>query len=182
MRCDEIQERILEFVYDEGADAPENADLREHLRTCPACREELEQLRQTRKYLQLWKDEPPLQSVATGRHGALNRRSAGLRYWRYAAIAAMVVIGLLALGNTRITWNKNGFSFSARLFPWQDSGRDTYTKAEVRNLMKRALDDSELRMNETNYMMMQKLLETVEQDHWMDTRLVRGHASNRNEN
>ena len=38
--------------------------------------------------------------------------------------------------------------------------------------MKQALDDSELRMNETNYLMMQKMLDTVEQDRWMDLRLV----------
>ena len=49
--------------------------------------------------------------------------------------------------------------------------------------MKRALDDSKFEMNEANYLMMQKMLDTVEQDRLMDLRLTRAQAAqNRNRN
>ncbi len=182
MRCDEIREHIIEFVYEEGGAPPANPEIREHLRACPACCRELEELKQTRGYLRLWKDESPLSSVAIAGTETASHRKSGWRYARYAAIAAMAVICLLALANTRVTWDRNGFSFNTRLFAGQDS-RDYYTKTEVRDLLKAALDDSEFRMNETNYSMMQKLLDTVEQDRWMDARLSRGRtASNRDGN
>jgi predicted anti-sigma-YlaC factor YlaD len=176
MRCDEVQEHIIEFVYDEGGAPPANLEAWEHLSTCSACRGELEELRQVRKYLQLWKNEPPLRSMAAG-HEAPRRRRFVWRYARYAAVAAMAVLCLLALANAKITWNRNGFSFSTRLFKGQDAERDYYTKTELRQLMKQALDDSEFRTNEANYLMMQKVLDMVERDRWMDLRLVRGPAS-----
>jgi len=177
MRCDEIQDRIIEFVYDEENVAPAGDEVQEHLRTCPACRQQVEDLKQTRSYLQLWKDEPPLQSVAIARHKATARRSIGRRYLGYAAIAAMIVFCFMALANTQVIWNKNGFSFSTHLFPRQETERDYYTKSELRDLMKDALDYS----NETNYLMMQKMLDTVEQDRWSDMHLIRSQgAKNRN--
>jgi predicted anti-sigma-YlaC factor YlaD len=182
MRCEEFQERFIEFIYDEGV-ASENVEIQEHLRTCTACREELEELRQTRKYLQLWKDEAPLQSMALARHKATMPRRFQWRYARYAAVAAMLILCLLALMNTQITWNQNGFSLSTHLLPGRRPAQDYYTKAEVVDLMKRALDDSEIRTNELNNLMMQRMLETVEQDRWLDLRLNRNHtAQNQNRN
>lgn len=177
MRCEEIRERFIEFVYDEGGDSPASVEVREHLRTCADCCGELQELRDTRKYLQLWKDEAPLRSVKISGRDALMPRRFNWKYPRYAAIAAMVVLCFLALVNSQITWNRNGFTFSTRLIPGRESGQDYYTKSEVRDLMKRALDDSELRTNETSYLMMQKMLDTVEQDRWTDLRFVRGHAA-----
>ena len=43
--------------------------------------------------------------------------------------------------------------------------------------MKRALDDSEMRINEVNYLVAQKMLETLERDRWTDSRFVRGSAA-----
>jgi len=183
MNCDEIREHFFEFIYDEGGDTPATAEVREHLRTCSACRIELEELRNTRNYLQLWKDEDPLRKVKIAGPGPLASRKFDWKYLRYAAIAAMVVFCFLALANTQITWNKEGFSFSTRLFAGHESAQDYYTKSEVRDIMKRALDDSELRMTETSLLMVQKALDTVEQDRWMDLRLVRSHeALNQNRN
>ena len=88
----------------------------------------------------------------------------------------MALITLLALANAQIAWNKDGFSFSTRLFPGQAAERDYYTKTELRNLLKEVLDDSESRMNEINYLMMQEVLKTVEQDRWMDLSMIRSHS------
>jgi predicted anti-sigma-YlaC factor YlaD len=173
MRCDEVKEHIIDFIYDENDKQHTNVEIQEHLRTCPTCREELEELKQTRKYLRSWKDEPPLQSVAIVRTDKRARRSPGWRYVRYAAIAAMFIICILALANTQVTWNKEEFSFRTSLFPAPLDKGDYYTKAELRSLLKDALDDSEIRMNEVAYLMMQETLSTVEQDRWMDLRLSR---------
>ena len=173
MRCEEIREHFIDFVYDEGGDSPANREIREHLRTCSACRGELEELRQTREYLQLWKDEAPLRNlVIAGREAAMPQRF-NWKYPRYAAIAAMVLICFLALANAQITWNRDGFSFKTGLFGGNASTGEYYTKSEVRDIMQRALDDSERRMDEASYGMMQKMLDTVEQERWMDLRLVR---------
>jgi hypothetical protein len=169
MRCDEIQEQLIDFVYDEEGLAPANAEMREHLLACPACRGEVEELKRTRMYLQLWKDEPPLRSVTIAKRERLVHRNAGRRYLGYAAIAAMVLLSFMALANAQISWNKNGFSFSTHLFTRGDAEQDYYTKAEMRNIMKQAFDYT----NETNYLMMQKMMDTIEQDRWSDMRLIR---------
>ena len=183
MQCDEIRECFMELLYEEGGAPPANADTLDHLQTCSACRREFEELKQTRERLQAWKDEPLLRSVKIpGRQAYWSRRSGGF-YFRYAAIAAMALICILALANTKLTWNKSEFSISTHLFPRNPSERDYYTKTEVRDIMKRALDDSESQMNEVNYLMMQKMLDTVEQNRLMDLRLTRSQAApNRNRN
>jgi predicted anti-sigma-YlaC factor YlaD len=169
MSCDEIQEQLVDLVYDEGCAPPANSEVQEHLRMCPACREKVDELRRTRKYLQLWKDEPPLRSVLITKQERIARRNIGLRYLRYAAVAAMVLISLLALANTQVSWNKDGFTFSTHFFEQQNKEQDYYTKAELRDLMKDALNYT----NETNYLMIQKALDTIEQDRRSDIRLIR---------
>jgi predicted anti-sigma-YlaC factor YlaD len=179
MRCDEVKESIVDVIYDESGKEPESSEIREHLRTCASCRAEFEEMAQTRKYLQRWEDEPPLRHIAIEENNAfpgkntLPYRPSGWKYMRYAAIAAMVLITILALANTHIAWNKDGFTFSTRLFASQAEERDYYTKTELRNLLKEVLDDSESRTNEIIYLMMQETLKTVEQDRWMDLNLIR---------
>ncbi len=175
MRCDEVQEYLIDIIYDEGSDSPVNVEMREHLRTCPTCREELEELKQTRKYLQLWKEEPPLRTVRMERQ-VVPHRGLKWKYLRYAAVAALVLISITALANMRIVWDKNGFSLSTHLFPQQDTQRDYYTKAELRNLLKQVVDDSEFRTSEANYAMMQKMWDTIYQDRWSYT----SHNQNKN--
>ncbi len=184
MQCDDIQEHLVASLYDECGSAAARMELQEHLRTCSACRKQLEELGQTRKFLQLWKDEAPLRKVSIPEPEVVLRRSAGWQYLRHAAIAAMALITFLALSNTQIVWNnKEGFSFSTHIFPWRQTEKDYYTKAELRSLMKQAFDDSEYRITETNYLMMQKLLDMVEQDRLMDWHFIRGQAAqNRNNN
>ena len=179
MRCNEIQERLVELLYNESGNDPATKELQDHIFSCPTCQKELEELKGIRQTLRLWKDEIPLRAVAAPTRGdALRSRQFIVRrYLRYAATAALVVISLLALANAHIAWNKEGFSFSAHLFAWSEPRQDYYTKAEVRNLLKSALDDTENRMTETSYLMMQRMLDTVDQDRWMDLHLVRDQSA-----
>jgi len=169
MSCDEIRERLVDLLYDEPGAAA--ADVREHLVGCDACRQELEDLERTREVLRRWEDEPPARPVVVPGHGPT-----GWKYLKYAAVAAMAVVCILALANTQLSWNRGGFSLKTRLFGNAGPTQDYYTKSEIRNLVKEALDDSEKRTNETNYLMMQRMLETVEQDRYMDLRLSRARS------
>ena len=132
------------------------------------------------RLLKVWQDEPPLRPVTVPWiENRLPRPhlSALWRVPRYAAVAVLVIIAFLGLSNAEITWGKVGFSYKSHLFR---PSSDYYSKAEVRDILKRALDDSESRMTETNYLMMQRLLDTMEQDRMDEFRLVRGQVHGRN--
>src|SRR2546427_4409303 len=149
MRCDEIQERFVELLYDETGTPPASAELRAHVDSCPACRAELEELRSVRGALAAWKDEPPLRSVARARPRERSAPASGpwlLRAARYGALAAMALLAFLALANAEITWNRDGFSFRTHLFAARPDTREFYTRSETRDLVRRALDDTERRL------------------------------------
>ncbi len=174
MHCDEIRESFADLLYDDPSEA--SPEVKAHLQTCAECRQELDDLKQTQKYLQGWKDESPLRSVSMARQELKEKR---INYWklaRYGAIAAMVLLCFLALANTELTWTKDGFSFRTSLFR-RAPDDVSYSKSEVRDLVKRALDDSEMRTNEQNYLMIQKMLDTVEQNHWLYSRTARVSAA-----
>jgi hypothetical protein len=183
MRCEEIRERLIDFVYDEEGTSTAIAEMREHFRICSTCRRELEELSRTREYLQLWKDEAPLRNAIIAGPESNATRRIKWKYPRYAAIAAMLFLCILALANTRITWNKDGFSFKTQFIKGNESPGDYYTKSEVHDIVKRALDDSEFRMNETSYLRMKEMMDRMEQYSWMDLHLVRNRqASDQNKN
>ena len=174
MRCEEIQERYIDLLYSERGTPSASPELEAHIASCPSCRKELEDLRNIREKLRLWEDEPPLRSVSLpARERSFHSGSVLFRHTvRYAAIAAMLLVAFLVLANAEITWNKEGFAYKNNLFSRGPSQSDYYTKAEVREILKRVTDDSESRMGETNYLMMQELLDTVEKDQMMDLRFV----------
>jgi predicted anti-sigma-YlaC factor YlaD len=181
MRCDEIQEHLIDLLYDEGGPQADNRELQEHLRTCPACRNELEELKQARAHLQVWADEAPRQRMTIPKTEFLLSRSTSRHYLRYAAIAAMLLICFLVFADAEITLNKNGFSYRSHLFTRNATGQDYYTKSEVRDLVKRALDDSEIRANEINNVLARRILDTVERERWVDAHLQGTNAArNRN--
>lgn len=190
MRCDEIQERFVELLYDERGTPPASPELRAHVLTCASCRRELEELRTVRGVLGLWKDEAPrdvvlpasarlapvapIAPIVTIAPIATRFRSKPrfVAVARWGAIAAMLVMALLALGNADVTWNRDGFAFRTRLFAQEAAPADYYTKGEVRRLVKLALDDTERSMTEANYVMMQRLLETIDQEKQEDMRFL----------
>ena len=93
----------------------------------------------------------------------------------------MVLICFVIFADAEITLNRNGFSYRSHLFARNDAGQGYYTKSEARDLIKRALDDSELRANEVSYAMARKIMDAVERERWMEMRLERATAArNRN--
>jgi hypothetical protein len=179
MRCDEIREYFVDLLYSEAGTQPANLEIQDHLRTCPECRREFEELKQTRNYLQKWEDEFPLRSVTIARHEKRPIKRDGWKYLRYAAVAAMVFICILALANTEISVTKSRFSISTHIFPAKAPERDYYTKNEVREI----LNESESQMKEINYIMAKRLLDTVEQEQYMNLRLTHSRSSqDRNRN
>ena len=186
MRCEEIQERLVELLYNELGTPPASAELRGHVNSCPACQKELQELETVRSALKSWKDEPPLRTVAglaaPAKVVPIRTRFSVLKIARYGAVAAMVVLAFLAVSNAEITWNKEGFSFRTHLVtsPVLASSK-YYNKAEVREIVRAVADDSEARLMEGNRVMLLRTMEYIEQD--MDARLGRfQHARNQNRN
>lgn len=174
MRCDEIQERFVELLYEERGTPPASEELRAHLASCSSCRAELAALRDTQSMLREWQDEAPLRPalIPVPSRPAATRRYRWLRPVRYAAIAAMLVISLMAITNSQIRWTKEGFFFSTHLLPTRPSV-EAYSKAETREILKKVLDESESRMLETNYLLLQRMMDTLEQERMSDIRKIR---------
>jgi hypothetical protein len=174
MRCEEIQERFVDLLYDETGTPPASEELRAHLASCPVCRGELEALQATRSSLREWQDEAPPRPtlIPVGDRRAAPRGGRWFRTVRYAAIAAMLVVSFMAVVNSEIRWTKDGFHFSTHLFPIHQPV-DVYSKAETREILKRVLDESESRMLETNYLLIQRMMDTLEQERVSDIQKIR---------
>ena len=174
MRCDEIQERFVDLLYRERGTATASPELRAHLSSCPQCRKDLDELERVRDTLKQWQDESPLRPVLLPR-GEKPRNRHRLMPWnvmRYAAVALLIALAFLALANAEISWNNQGFAFKTRLFSGKPPGPEYYTKAEMRDLLKRVLDDSESRMIQANYEMIKQMMDTMDQERWLELRLV----------
>jgi hypothetical protein len=186
MRCDEIQERLVELLYNERGTPPASPELQGHVNSCPACQKELEELEAVRSALKSWKDEPPLRTVVglatPAKVVPIRTRFSVLKIAKYGAVAAMLVLSFLALSNAEMTWNKDGFSFRTHLLASSAlASAKYYDKAEVREIVRQVADDSEIRMMEGNRVMLLRMMEYIEQD--MDARLVRAqHSRNQNRN
>jgi hypothetical protein len=184
MRCDEVQERFVELLYNERGTPSAGPELQAHVDSCPACQTELSDLRAVRSSLKAWKDEPPLRSVSIvappAMVASIRPRFSAMRIARFAAIAAMLVLAFLAVANAEITWNQGGFSFRTHTFWRPDPGPDPanyYKRAEVRAIIKAVADDSEARMNETMYLMINRMLDTIEEERRMDLRFINSRAA-----
>ena len=164
MKCNDIQERFVDLLYQERGTPSASPELEAHIQSCPACRKELAELKGLQTTLKAWKDEPPLRPVTIPRS-----EPAGFTSWipswrllRYAAIAALVTIAFLGVANADIQWNRDGFSFKTHLFPRgaaSSPSADYYTRQEMQVILERVLDES----REINILLGQRLLETIDQ-------------------
>ncbi len=177
MHCEEIKERLVDLLYDERRTLRSDPELEAHVSSCPSCRQELEELGSTRTALSRWKDEAPLRPVTLT---ALRQpASRWVAFWpmaRRVAMAAAVLLAFLALTNAEVSWEEGRFSFRTSLLPATASGSNYYTKSETRDLVSRALDDTESRMSETNYLMLQRVMDTMDEERWSEMRQVIAHG------
>jgi len=183
MRCDEIQEHLIELLYDEPDTSSVKPEVEAHISSCPECRRELAELRNARELLQVWKDEPPVRPVRVG--AAVTpfpaRKFGAARLVRYAAVAAMVLLAFLALANAELTWNSEEFSFKTHWAARGSAGSEYYTKEEMLSILKSVLDDYEGRMMEGNLLMLKKMLDTVEAERYFDLQKMAFLNRNRND-
>ena len=191
MRCEEIQERLVELLYNEVGTPPASAELRGHVNSCPACQKELQELESVRSVLKSWKDEAPLRTVAgmgaTAKVVPIRTRFSILKVAKYGAVAAMVLLAFMAVSNAEVSWDKNGFRFRTHLLT-SPVLANSYSKVEIdgkiaglRDVVREVADDSEARMMEGNREMILKMMDYLERD--MDARFVRAqHARNHNQN
>ncbi len=184
MRCDEVQERFIELLYDERGTPSASPELQAHVRSCPACQVELADLRAVQGSLRIWKDEPPLRSVSITapppKVVPMRPRFTAMRIARIAAAAAVLVLAFLALANAEVTWNKAGFSFRTHLLSKPGAASDPgnyYTKAEVRDIIRRVADDTEGRMSDLTNVMILRMLDTLEREQQVDMRLINNRAA-----
>jgi hypothetical protein len=178
MRCDEVKERLIDLLYEERRAGSADPELEAHVRSCPACRQEIDELRGARAALSIWKDEAPLRPVLLPVPGkAVWWRDSFWPVARRVAMAAAVLLAFLAVTNAEVSWEGGRFSFRTSLLPATASTSNYYTKLETRDLVRRALDDTESRMTETNYLMMQRLLDTMDQERWSEMHLVKAQGN-----
>jgi len=175
MRCDEIRDQLVELLYDEAGMPAAAPELRAHVQSCPACRKELEDLKQVRVALRSWKDEAPIRPVTlpklTAKAPLLQFRTRALV--RYGAIAAMVVLAFLA--GLRYNGRLSGYTNDQVQELVQKAQHDT--EARVRDLIKQAQYDTEARMSEATNVGLQRVLEAVENEQgYMYARLTRTQA------
>jgi hypothetical protein len=175
MRCNEVQERFIDLLYSEKGTPSASPELQGHINSCPDCRRELEELRNVREVLVRWEDEEPVRPLpALGRKRAEEPRPRA--FWnilKYAAVAVMAVLSILAISNAEYTSNERGTSIKTHLFRDSAARSEVYSKAEVRDLLKQVMDESELRNGQTTYRMIQVMMDTLEEERSQDLMYVK---------
>jgi hypothetical protein len=154
MRCDDIRERFVELLYDEAGTPSASSELRAHVRSCPSCRQQLDELKEVQGSLREWKEESLLRPIVVPqviRTPPLRARQSDFGFWAFARYAAIAACMLLAF-------------FAGLAYQSLSKNSDVYTKTEVRELVRKALYDTEMRLNETTNLKLQKVLDTVENE------------------
>jgi len=137
MKCEDYQNLIIEELYDEITPG-DRKKLKSHLRVCPDCTARLEALRSTSQTLKKWPDVDPKLNLTfipekrLSANGWLKRF--GFKQFAYGfAGACAAVLLILAIGNTRISYQNGDFEFQASLRPVQTAlpSENYLTKADL---------------------------------------------------
>ncbi len=170
MRCNEIQERFVDLLYQEQGTPSASPELLAHVRSCPGCQKELAEFKELQATLKVWHDEPPLRPVRVPRAESSASRF-GVPFWRvvrYAAVAALVTLAFLGLSNAQVTWDENGFAFRTSLFAPAAQPDYSPTREEMKTYIERAM----AAYDNYNFQMMQRVLDTVDQERAIDYRSI----------
>jgi len=124
----------------------------------------MDELKELQGILRGWKDEEPLRPIVlpeTVRARKMRGSRFHFGFWALARTAALAACLVMAF-------------FAGLIYQSSSKGADVYTKAEVRELVRQALADTEMRVNETTNLKLQKVLDTVENEQgYMYSRLTR---------
>ena len=133
------KEDLVTYLYGEATSAQEDS-FKQHLKECRNCEQELKEFGFARQTLQTWEVIPPLPMVLE--LGATQPRSLRAIFQELAAIlpawfkygTGLVGVGAalllcLAIFNTQIHYNKEGFSFQTALY----NGKTTIKEIPVTN-------------------------------------------------
>jgi anti-sigma factor RsiW len=96
MKCSDVQTRLVESLYGE-LHREEETLLREHLAGCPACRQEMETLEQSRRQLAVLAQPDFSPNFGLLYRTAAQRSGRSRRRWRRLAYAASGAAGLTVL-------------------------------------------------------------------------------------
>jgi anti-sigma factor RsiW len=96
MNCDDLRHRLPDLAWD-ALEPDEGAAITAHLRDCPGCRRELEDLRQVRGLLDAAPTPPVQVDVAAVYRAAAADAALRSRRWRRVALAACVAAAALLL-------------------------------------------------------------------------------------
>lgn len=109
--CDVVREDLSAWLYDE-LEGQDRLRIERHLDSCPACRADADELRQTMQKLDAWEFDVSAAKPAGSRRGSL-RWAQRLRPWLTGAAAAIVVFALLGMfgANVRVGDGRLTLSF-----------------------------------------------------------------------
>jgi hypothetical protein len=124
MNCEQFKEMILALLYEDEIAGAERAELTRHLRTCPHCNDEFNELKLVRNELAQWKD-PAVHSFPV----TMPYPSAWLvlRQWllpslwnwrnalTFATVAGLLVLVTFSVLGTRIEISRKGLLFHTDL-------------------------------------------------------------------
>jgi hypothetical protein len=96
MNCDDLRHRLPDLAWD-ALEPGERGPITAHLRDCPGCRRELEELRQVRGLLDAAPTPPVQVDVAAVYRSAAADAARRSRRWRRVALAACVAAAALLL-------------------------------------------------------------------------------------
>lgn len=177
MHCDECKQQLLELIYEEGVRPRRKLELLDHVDSCPMCHEEYTTLLESRALLQEWPDEDVSWSLRVDPN---YQTSSPLRRWfpvgawlqpswpaaRAALAGLLVLVAVLALTQSRITWDEGGLTVHARFWRNENAGfGGGMTQQDFLATVDRMIADSEQRQNKLFGTALIKVYEDLEVRH-----------------
>jgi hypothetical protein len=119
----------MDYMYEELSD-DRHLEMKQHLESCSACRQELGSLQSTSRIMQTWADDEPAQNLRfvkqPTRLSEFMPRWSGMRRWVFGtAIACAAVLVVLSLVNLRASYSDGEFALQMSLLPKQEPAEPT---------------------------------------------------------
>lgn len=125
MKCKDYKLLMMDMIYDEIS--PNNKEkLENHIQHCDDCRQKYEELVSIPNFLNQWEDEPvPVQLTFTQEENSwatiLNKLIPDFGMVKKIGLGFASILFIMALFNTKIEINDDGFSFQTALIRSQET-------------------------------------------------------------